>query len=204
MSDRDDALRKELGWTGPEETNYEPPSAEPTTTPSATPVPTRPPVDYPLPAAPTEPLPEPESAREPVPPQRHLSSHHPRPRRRASPSGRVRVSVRPRSTPATRGRSPRWAVPVSHPSSGHRSRRTLRRGGSRVDRPGPCHRRPTRDRRRLSRVSTGAGRGSRTVPIRASRRRHRRVATPTASGPATWYPPAGSSRVAGGVARCTE
>ena len=29
MTDRDDALRRELGWTGPEETDYEPPTAEP-------------------------------------------------------------------------------------------------------------------------------------------------------------------------------
>lgn len=45
MSDRDDALRRELGWTGPEETDYEPATVEPTFTPAATPLPTRPPVD---------------------------------------------------------------------------------------------------------------------------------------------------------------
>ena len=28
MTDRDDALRRELGWTGPEETDFEPPTAE--------------------------------------------------------------------------------------------------------------------------------------------------------------------------------
>ena len=47
MTDRDDALRRDLGWTGPEETNYEPDSAEPE--PSADPqppVPSRPPVDF--------------------------------------------------------------------------------------------------------------------------------------------------------------
>ena len=32
MSDRDDALRKELGWTGPEETDYEPATVEPSIT----------------------------------------------------------------------------------------------------------------------------------------------------------------------------
>ncbi|EHI11430.1 MinD/ParA family ATP-binding protein [Mycolicibacterium thermoresistibile] len=49
MTDRDDSLRRELGWTGPEERNYEPQaSAEPAPPPKA-PVPSRPPVDYPPP-----------------------------------------------------------------------------------------------------------------------------------------------------------
>ncbi|MET0453437.1 MAG: MinD/ParA family protein [Mycobacterium sp.] len=59
MSDRDDALRRELGWTGPEETDYEPPSAEPTATPATPTLPTRPPVDYTPPVVPAEPAPEP-------------------------------------------------------------------------------------------------------------------------------------------------
>ena len=47
MTDRDDALRRELGWTGPEETNYEPDSAEPEPpAPPKPPVPPRPPVDF--------------------------------------------------------------------------------------------------------------------------------------------------------------
>ncbi len=46
MSERDDFLRRQLGWTGPEESDYEPPVVEPTFTPAATPLPTRPPVDY--------------------------------------------------------------------------------------------------------------------------------------------------------------
>lgn len=47
MTDRDDALRRELGWTGPEETNYEPDSAEPEPpAPPKPPVPSRPPVDF--------------------------------------------------------------------------------------------------------------------------------------------------------------
>ena len=47
MTDRDDALWTELGWTGPEETEYEPPTPEPTQPPSP-PKPagrSRPPVD---------------------------------------------------------------------------------------------------------------------------------------------------------------
>ncbi|MGH3638086.1 MAG: MinD/ParA family ATP-binding protein [Mycobacterium sp.] len=65
MSDRDDALRKDLGWTGPEESDYEPAPPEPTFTPAATPVPSRPPVDYP----PSDPPPEAEPAPEiPAPP----------------------------------------------------------------------------------------------------------------------------------------
>ncbi|BBY27259.1 MinD/ParA family ATP-binding protein [Mycolicibacterium sediminis] len=54
MSDRDDALRRELGWTGPEETDYEPPPAEPAFTPPPAPPPSRPPVDF----VPTQELPQ--------------------------------------------------------------------------------------------------------------------------------------------------
>lgn len=53
MSDRDDALRRELGWTGPAESDYEPASekaARPGPGPTA-PAPPRPPVDFVPPAA---------------------------------------------------------------------------------------------------------------------------------------------------------
>jgi hypothetical protein len=47
VTDRDDALRKELGWTGPEETYYEPPTPKPEPAPPPKPpVPSRPPVDF--------------------------------------------------------------------------------------------------------------------------------------------------------------
>ena len=47
MTDRDDALRKELGWTGPEDTDYEPSGAAPEpTAPPNPPVASRPPVDF--------------------------------------------------------------------------------------------------------------------------------------------------------------
>ncbi len=49
MSDRDDALRRELGWTGPVETDYEP-APEKSGKPAPEPVPSRPPVDYVPPA----------------------------------------------------------------------------------------------------------------------------------------------------------
>nr|WP_101950935.1 hypothetical protein [Mycobacterium sp. 3519A] len=63
MTDRDDALRRELGWTGPEETDYEPPKPKPEQPQQATPpVPSRPPVDF-VPQdrdqTPTPPQPEP-------------------------------------------------------------------------------------------------------------------------------------------------
>jgi MinD-like ATPase involved in chromosome partitioning or flagellar assembly len=45
VTDRDDALRRELGWTGPEETDYEPPKPKPGPPPAPKPPP-RPPVDY--------------------------------------------------------------------------------------------------------------------------------------------------------------
>jgi len=47
VTDRDDALRKELGWTGPEESDYEPPKPKPDPAPAPKPpMPSRPPVDY--------------------------------------------------------------------------------------------------------------------------------------------------------------
>lgn len=47
MSNRDDALRKDLGWTGPEESNFEPvPEHTPPVTPPKVTVPPRPPVDF--------------------------------------------------------------------------------------------------------------------------------------------------------------
>ncbi|WP_308212820.1 MinD/ParA family ATP-binding protein [Mycolicibacterium arenosum] len=61
MSDRDDALRRDLGWTGPEDADYEPTPAEPTFTPAATPLPSRPPVEYTPPEAAPEPPREPPS-----------------------------------------------------------------------------------------------------------------------------------------------
>jgi MinD-like ATPase involved in chromosome partitioning or flagellar assembly len=47
VTDRDDALRRELGWTGPEDSDYEPAPAEPESTARpAPPVPSRPPIDF--------------------------------------------------------------------------------------------------------------------------------------------------------------
>ncbi|HEX2284936.1 MAG TPA: MinD/ParA family protein [Mycobacterium sp.] len=47
MTDRDDALRKQLGWTGPAQTDYEPDAAEPEpAAPQKPPVPSRPPVEF--------------------------------------------------------------------------------------------------------------------------------------------------------------
>jgi MinD-like ATPase involved in chromosome partitioning or flagellar assembly len=72
VSERDDFLRRQLGWTGPEESDYEPPVVEPTFTPAATPLPTRPPVDYvasdPPPTAQPPSAPPPPAPEPPVPP----------------------------------------------------------------------------------------------------------------------------------------
>jgi MinD-like ATPase involved in chromosome partitioning or flagellar assembly len=62
VTDRDDALRRELGWTGPEETDYEPPKAKPEPPPQP-PVPSRPPVDYVPPERSSNPSPEEEDER---------------------------------------------------------------------------------------------------------------------------------------------
>ena len=56
MTDRDDALRRELGWTGPEETEFEPPNRMPEPPPPPKPpVPSRPPVDFVAPEPPRPP-----------------------------------------------------------------------------------------------------------------------------------------------------
>jgi MinD-like ATPase involved in chromosome partitioning or flagellar assembly len=47
VTDRDDALRRELGWTDPEDSDYEPPAAKPEPAPGPKPpAPSRPPVDF--------------------------------------------------------------------------------------------------------------------------------------------------------------
>jgi MinD-like ATPase involved in chromosome partitioning or flagellar assembly len=79
VSERDDALRRQLGWTGPEESDYEPAPklVEPTFTPAATPLPSRPPVDF----VPADAAPEPSQQAEPPtpkPPAPEASAQPPR------------------------------------------------------------------------------------------------------------------------------
>jgi MinD-like ATPase involved in chromosome partitioning or flagellar assembly len=62
VTDRDDALRRELGWTGPEETDFEPPKPEPPQAPQP-PVPSRPPVDFVPPDRAQGPTPEEDDER---------------------------------------------------------------------------------------------------------------------------------------------
>jgi MinD-like ATPase involved in chromosome partitioning or flagellar assembly len=62
VTDRDDALRRELGWTGPEESDFEPSTPKPDPGPPLKPpVPSRPPVDF---VAPEPPRPPADAARE--------------------------------------------------------------------------------------------------------------------------------------------
>lgn len=70
MTDSDDALRRELGWTGPEESDFEPESAttEPTFAPRPQ-VPRRPPVDY-VPARPAGPASQPDDTAGSAPDER--------------------------------------------------------------------------------------------------------------------------------------
>lgn len=99
MNDRDDDLRRQLGWTGPEETDYEPTPVEPTFSPAATPLPTRPPVDFVAPSDPQEPsdqpeLPGPQPPREPQAEPPSGGAHQQRPRY-APPSGLARDTTQP-------------------------------------------------------------------------------------------------------------
>jgi MinD-like ATPase involved in chromosome partitioning or flagellar assembly len=87
VTDRDDALRRELGWTGPEETDYEPPVPRPEpAAPPKPPVPSRPPVEF---------VP-PDLA--PRPPDEAAMDDE-----RATPPGAARVPPTPSSEPGQRG-----------------------------------------------------------------------------------------------------
>ena len=90
MTDRDDALRRDLGWTGPEETDFEPPADEPEPIPPPPRhVSPRPPVDYVPPPPPDtweeDPGPTVEASRvadlptaEPGPPPPYREAERPR------------------------------------------------------------------------------------------------------------------------------
>lgn len=109
MTDRDDALRRELGWTGPEESDFEPDTgpAEPPP-PPAPPVPRRPPVDF-IPKRPPEtaddPAPAAEAEARPVSPGPNRlapeppapASHHESPRG-GGPPAPFRDPERPRGS----------------------------------------------------------------------------------------------------------
>ena len=118
MSDRDDDLRRQLGWTGPEETDYEPAPVEPTFTQAATPLPTRPPVDFVPPSDPQQPgdqpdSPTPQTPREPQHERPAGGSHQQRPPY-APPPGLARdtgqfPAVNRRDDPPQWGQQPGWA-----------------------------------------------------------------------------------------------
>jgi len=146
VTDRDDALRKKLGWTGPEETDYEPDADEPEPAPPPQrPVPSRPPVDFvapepadsrgddsnPPPAAsrmppplPPEPAPPPAQPPEPGPPpyrepERPASSYRQPPPRYGPPPGSPRdTGPLPTAGRTDTGRSDNsaWAQQPPRPS----------------------------------------------------------------------------------------
>ena len=98
MSDRDDALRKELGWTGPEESDYEPPAAEPVRPPP--PLPSRPPVDQGPSQPPAEPpRPGPPPARTPERAQQWGSPPPPPPPPQQPPGWQQARAPRPNQPP---------------------------------------------------------------------------------------------------------
>ena len=115
MSDRDDALRRDLGWTGPEDADYEPTPAEPSFTPAATPLPSRPPVEYAAPEAPPEP-----PAPEPAPPPPAPLPARPAGPRFGPPPGTPRDTGplnRPDGTPPW-NQQPGWHGPLQ-PTQAH-------------------------------------------------------------------------------------
>lgn len=177
MTDRDDALRRDLGWTGPEETNYEPDSAEPEPpAPPRPPVPSRPPVDFVAPDAganPTDapprdveqgqsrvpPVPEPsgrggnDDAPPPfLDPERQGGSFRQQPPRYGPPPGTPR-DTGPLST-TNRPDNPPWSQPPGPPPS--RQPRPPAPGGQMPRPPGPPAGQPW--------PGTGFGQDNRTAP----------------------------------------
>lgn len=108
MSDRDDALRRQLGWTGPEESNYEPASGDPSPTPAPPPLPTRPPVDFVPPEQDPEPAPPPEPPTPQVPIEQSNTGLRP-PQRFGPP-----VQGRPPEPPPQWGPQPPSHQPAPH------------------------------------------------------------------------------------------
>jgi MinD-like ATPase involved in chromosome partitioning or flagellar assembly len=99
VTDRDDALRRELGWTGPEESNYEPDSVTPEpAAPAKPPVPPRPPVDFVAP--------DPASSPAGTPPREDDQ---------ATPPGTNRVPPAPTPEPGERGGPTDGPPPLREP-----------------------------------------------------------------------------------------
>ncbi|WP_197375869.1 MinD/ParA family ATP-binding protein [Mycolicibacterium baixiangningiae] len=106
MTDRDDALRRELGWTGPEEEAFEPDTG-PSGPRPAPPIPHRPPVDGPPPAVPhvSPPADVPTVVGDP---ERRASFRETQQMRQGPPPP-------PRQQPTGWGPPPDWQVPPRGP-----------------------------------------------------------------------------------------
>ncbi len=123
MSDPDDALRRQLGWTGPEESDSEPAPTEPTPRESSSataafPVPSRPPVDHPPPGPRADsevepPEPPPSAPAPPPPPPIPRNADHPD-NVPAPPAPRQRYGPPP-GTPRDTGAFPAQGRPPEPP-----------------------------------------------------------------------------------------
>ena len=148
MTDPDDALRRQLGWTGPEESNYEPDAgpSEPArpAEPPAPPVPRRPPVDFvpPKPAsdadAPRDPDLEPDpTGPNRVPPEFNPQTVNPEPVMRGGPGEAPPPPFRDRSRDSFRDAPSPYGPPPQAPA---RDPRQFRPGPGRHDNaPWPRH-----------------------------------------------------------------
>ena len=111
MTDRDDALRRDLGWTGPEETDFEPPADEPEPgPPPPRQVPPRPPVDY---VPPPPPPPPPDTWEEDPRPTVEATQVANLPTSEAPPPPPYREAERPRGS--FRPPPPRYGPPPGAP-----------------------------------------------------------------------------------------
>ena len=217
MTDRDDALRRELGWTGPEETNHEPDSAEPEP-PAAPmpPVPSGPPaVEFVAPEPVANPADTPPRQHDQAPPGANRVPH----RTRARAERTRRPSRDPAAVPgpgAARQEFPPAASPLRPPTRcarddpltapdpcPPRTAPTTPHGVSSLAgrHRGNCCRPHRRVKRSVRRADLRGNPGPAAASGRraASRRFSRRGPTPTGSGPTTWSPRAPAHLVVAGA-----
>jgi MinD-like ATPase involved in chromosome partitioning or flagellar assembly len=148
VTDRDDALRRELGWTGPEETDYEPPKPKPEPpTPPKAPVPSRPPVDFVPPERGANPPGEEDDERAAPPPPSRWAPPAPSPE--PGPPGGQPEEPSPLPEPERPGSSfrqpPRYGPPPGSPrDTGPLATANRPDDGTSSQQPGWQAQRPTR------------------------------------------------------------
>ena len=207
MTDRDDALRRKLGWTGPEETDFEPPADEPEPAPPPPrQVPPRPPVDYVPPTPPDTREDEPAAPAEPTRVANLPTSEtgSPQPFQGDRAAGRRLSSATARPLPSGVAHGPPPGAPRdtgSVPGAEPRRRHTVEpAAGSAATPPGA-----SADAARPTTATTGSAVAPRRIPAGQSGGTTRRaVHMRTGSGPTTSFRHDAFRRAGAGALRCSR